>query len=140
MEIEGLLTKAGCTQFTIGSDVETRRAMVQFKANNRIVRMVIALPNPSDQQFTQHPRYKWQKRPAGQVQKAVEQAERQRWRALFLVIKAKLEAVESQIATFEEEFLPHIVLPDDTTVGSVVLPLVQAAYSGGRGLLQANNP
>ena len=35
-----------------------------------------------------------------------EQACRQRWRALALVIKAKLEAIDAEISTFEEEFLP----------------------------------
>ncbi len=59
------------------------------------------------------------------------QAERQRWRALLLVLKAKLEAVESKIATFESEFLSHIVLPDDRTVAQHVMPLIAQAYETG---------
>ena len=39
------------------------------------------------------------------------QADRQRWRALYLVVRAKLEAVESGIAVFEQEFLGFIVDP-----------------------------
>ena len=33
-----------------------------------------------------------------------------------LVIKAKLEAVEAGVTTFEQEFLANMVLPDKTTV------------------------
>jgi hypothetical protein len=34
-----------------------------------------------------------------------------RWRALLLMIKAKVEAVESGVVTFEDEWLAHFVLP-----------------------------
>ena len=60
-----------------------------------------------------------------------EQAVRQRWRALHLVIQAKLEAVETGISTFDEEFLAWITLPDDTTVGQRLLPQVARAYETG---------
>jgi hypothetical protein len=45
---------------------------------------------------------------------------RRRWRSLALAIKAKLEVVASGIATFDEEFMAHLVLPDGTTVGDRV--------------------
>ena len=57
-----------------------------------------------------------------------EQACRQKWRALVLAVKAKLEAVDSGITTFEEEFLAHIQLPDGTTVGKYMVPQIQGAY------------
>lgn len=41
---------------------------------------------------------------------------RSRWRALLLVIKAKLESVESKIETFEEAFFAHVVMPGGETV------------------------
>jgi len=56
---------------------------------------------------------------------------RRRWRALVLVVKGKLEAVESEIVTFEEEFLAHLVLPNGQTVGSEVRPMVAQAYETG---------
>jgi hypothetical protein len=58
-----------------------------------------------------------------------EQLNRQRWRALFLVIKAKLEAVNSGISIFEEEFLANIVTQDGSTVGEHLVPRLQ---SGGQ--------
>jgi hypothetical protein len=57
-----------------------------------------------------------------------EKATRQRWRALALVIKAKLEAVESGITIFEDEFLAHIVLPDGSTAGDWMRPQIAKAY------------
>ena len=57
---------------------------------------------------------------------------RQTWRALALVVKAKLEAVDAGITVFEEEFLAHIVLPDGRTVGQFTLPQVESAYLTGK--------
>jgi hypothetical protein len=62
------------------------------------------------------------------------QACRQRWRALALVIKAKLEAVESGITTFEDEFLAHIVMPDGKRVADHVKPTIARVYDGGQML------
>lgn len=62
------------------------------------------------------------------LEKAYEQACRQRWRALNLAVKAKLEAVSSGIASFEEEFLAHIVLPNGKTVGNLLVPQLGRAY------------
>jgi hypothetical protein len=50
---------------------------------------------------------------------------------LALVIKAKLEAVDSGITTFEDEFLAHIVMPDGQTVASHIKPGIAAAYESG---------
>ena len=48
--------------------------------------------------------------------------------ALCIIIKAKLEAVESEITVFDEEFMAHIVLPNGETVGSVMVPQIEQAY------------
>lgn len=58
-----------------------------------------------------------------------EKACRQRWRALALCIKAKLEAVECGITTFESEFLAHIVLPNGETMADRALPYIAEAYA-----------
>lgn len=54
------------------------------------------------------------------------QLNRQRWRALLLVMKAKLEAVHAGIAIFEEEFLAYVVTSDGSTVGEVLVPRMKA--------------
>ncbi len=66
------------------------------------------------------------------ARQAWEQACRQRWRALVLVVKAKLEAVETGITTFEQEFMAHIVLPDGKTVGERVRGAIAQAYATGK--------
>lgn len=67
-----------------------------------------------------------------QLETAWEQACRQRWRALNLAIMAKLEAVESGITTFEEEFLAHLVLPNGRTVGQWAVPAVTKGLADGK--------
>lgn len=115
-EIEKLLGRHKTQMFGTAIDHEKLSARVQFKSHDRIIRFTVALPDPK-------------KLGTGQ---RLEQAERQIWRALLLVIKAKLEAVENHIATFEEEFLAHIVMPDDRTVAEVVLPQITEAYKTGK--------
>lgn len=130
-EIERLLQRHKCVKFMAGVDNESHRATVQFQAHSRIIRFEIALPNDADPKYRKIKNSYLQRNDAG-VKKLVAQEERSRWRALLLVIKAKLEAVESNIATFEEEFMAHIVLPNDKTVGQWVLPEVARIYETGR--------
>lgn len=59
------------------------------------------------------------------------QERRAAMRALLLVIKAKLEAVASGIAVFEDEFLANIVLPDGRLVGEEVRAQIASAYESG---------
>jgi hypothetical protein len=63
----------------------------------------------------------------------LEQEERQKYRALLLVIKAKLESVESEIETFEQAFLAHLALPGSSTqtVGEWLTPQIEKAYREG---------
>ena len=112
-EIEQALRRYGADQFISGW--EHGRAMLGFRVRDRMVRFELPLPKAND---------------AGtrMQQERIEQEIRARWRALLLVIKAKLEAVESQISTFESEFLAHIVLPDNKTVGNWLLPQIAQAY------------
>jgi hypothetical protein len=69
-----------------------------------------------------------------QRMKKLQSEEMRRWRALALAVKAKLEVVESGIATFEEEFMAHIVMPDGRTVGEHVAPRIEEAYTSGQPL------
>lgn len=130
-EIERLLSRHKCEKFMAGVDHVQHRATVQFQAHNRIVKFEITLPNPTDLKFKKIKNSYLQRTTAG-VAKAVEQDERTRWRALLLVIKAKLEAVESGIATFEDEFLAHVLLPNQQTVAEYIGPTVQQIYDSGR--------
>lgn len=128
-EIERTLQRYGARQFMYGYD-ETR-AIVQFQTKDRQVRFVLPLPDRNSREFTHTPSKGLLRDPKG-WQDAYEQAVRQRWRALHLVIKAKLEAVDTGIVTFDAEFLAHLVLPNGQTVGETVVPGVELAYETGQ--------
>jgi len=128
VEIKTIVTRYGATKFA--SLEEERRAAIMFEANNRRIRFILVLPDPNDDEFYRIPR-RHERRSNDAARRKWEQACRQRWRALALAIKAKLEAVESGIATFEEEFLPYTVMPDGMTVAEHALPAVAKAYLTG---------
>jgi len=132
-EIERLLARHRCTKFLAGVDHEAHRATVQFQAHGRIVKFEVQLPDPNDPKFRRI-KGSYLERTAAGVAKVVEQEERTRWRALLLVIKAKLEAVESGIATFEDEFLAHTMLPNQQTVAQYIGPMVSEVYASGKML------
>jgi hypothetical protein len=111
IEIEHTVTRYGATAF--GTFSEKDRAVIVFAAASRRVRFDLPLPQMKSAEAT-------------------EREHRRRWRALLLCLKAKLESVESRIETFEEAFLSHIVLPDNTTVGDNISPAIDEAYKSGR--------
>ena len=107
--------------------VERDRAVIMFEAHNRRIRFLLPMPDRDDREFAHTPA-KRQARSPQQAEAAYEQAVRQRWRALALAIKAKLEAVEVGITSFEDEFLAHVMLPDGTTFGEWANPQIDRAY------------
>ncbi len=123
-EIERTLQRYGADQFMHGWT--NYQAVVSFKMNERHIKFLLTLPDRNDAQFQKTPTGK--KRTANQVEKEYEQACRQRWRALNLVIKAKLEAVAAGISAFEDEFMANIALPDGSTVGEFMRPQIAQAY------------
>jgi len=124
-EIEKTLTRYGAEQFISGWDQQ--KAFIGFHMNGRGVKFLVPLPLKSNEEFRMTPSGRRERHPE-EALKAWEQACRQRWRALALVIKAKLEAVETGITDFEDEFLAHIVLPDGSTCGEYLKPQLIQAY------------
>lgn len=126
-EISETLRRYGATGFAYGW--EDDRAMIAFRAHERQVRFILDLPKQADQEFALTPTGR--QRDTTARTRAYEAEMRRRWRALALAIKAKLEVVESGIATFEEEFLAHLVLPSGETVAQRVVPELDAAWQAG---------
>jgi hypothetical protein len=122
-EIERLLQRYGADQFMNAWDRD--RAVIGFRAQNRMIRFT--LPLPKRVEFITTPSGRTRKNPDA-IAKEWEQGCRQRWRALALVIKAKLEAVTAGIAEFESEFLAYVVLPDGKTMGEWARPQIATAY------------
>lgn len=126
-EIERILNRYKATGFMYGW--EGTRAVIGFVIHNRQVRFVLPLPDRESREFrlTETGRT----RTAASSSAAYEQAIKQRWRALALVIKAKLEAVETGIVSFDQEFMAQLVLPDGRMVVEHVLPRVVQAIDEG---------
>lgn len=129
-EIEKLITRYGATSTAFMNSPGL--AIVCFVANDRRILFQLKLPDINEKRFAKDGRGS----PLSQPKKAEkwEQACRQVWRALALVIKAKLEAVETGITSFEDEFLAHIVMPDGQTVATHIRPRIAEAYAGGQML------
>lgn len=128
-EIERLLTRYGATAFISGWS--GNQAAISFEMNQKRIKFLLPLPDKTSKEFTHTPG-RGNRRSEADAYKAWEQSTRQRWRALALVVKAKLEAVESGITTFEDEFMAHIVMPDGKTVAEHAMPMIEAAYKSGK--------
>lgn len=137
-EIEEICAKAGATK--IGIILEPMKITLGFEMKERGIRIVMPLPDITEDRFQKKGKY--HKRTKEAAQTLWEKAVRAKWRALYLVLKAKLESVEAKIETFEEAFLAHVVMPKGQTVGNWLRPQLDAAYrTGGMPpLLQASNP
>lgn len=127
-DIEDLIQKAGAGQFISG--YKENMAVIGFSLANRQIRFVLPLPDKQEQKFWFTPERRT-KRSEKQAYEAWEQACRSRWRALYLIIKAKLEAVDNGISTIEREFFYDIVLPDGKTVGEFMAPQIETTYKTG---------
>ena len=132
-EIEQTLKRYGADQFIHGW--ETGRAVIGFRLEGYPIRMILPLPRPEDfleyERNTQTGNRRGRRTPEA-ARSAADQAERQAWRALLLVLKAKLEAVEAGITTIVHEFLPDMILPGDITVSEAVMPQLDEALTTGR--------
>lgn len=104
-DIIELVKKAGAVQ--VGQMEDDQRLTVIFGLDDRQIRFRVA----------------WENSPA---------AQRQRARALLLVVKAKLESVASGVETFEQAFLANIVLSDGKTVHERVSGDLRLEYSNGQ--------
>jgi hypothetical protein len=132
-QVEALLKSHGAEAYHTGWDAA--RDVIEFAWCGKQIRFVLKRPTlasfaVSDRGFLRTTR---------QQQAAFEQAERQRWRALYLVVRAKLEAVEAGLAIFEEEFMAFIVVPGrNQTLGEVLVPRIEAgAFDLSRALPEA---
>lgn len=125
-QIEHLLTQHGAEGFHTGWQAPTGTDpgwdAISFQWKGRSITFKLPRPTPKA----------W----SAKGNALIEQKNRQRWRILFLVIKAKLEAVRAGVSVFEEEFMAFIVTPGGQTVGDVMLPMLR----DGTGLFRPALP
>ena len=128
-EIEKLLGQHGASQFAYASG--TGKAMIGFLLAGRMIQMIVTLPDPTLDEFTLTTTGRKRRHPSD-AYKLWEQSCRSRWRALLLVIRAKLEAAAIGVTTIESEFLAFTVLPDGRTVMDSIGEDIQHAIETGK--------
>ena len=133
-QIESLVRKAGASEFSSG--YTAGEAGFSFVLKARRVSFSVPRPSKDDKKICARAlalsRNRYAAPDGPRLAKAIEEEERRLWRCLLLAMKAKLEIVASGIATFDEEFLSHIV----TDNGMTILERIKLAeQSGGPKLL-----
>jgi len=115
-EIERLLQMNGAGAIAMFTDDGRAVAAVAFTMAERSYRFVMPMPRMCAK--------------GSREEKIRMQLARQRWRALLLVLKAKIESARSGVTTLETELLPYAVLPNGRTVADEVQPRLAANYKG----------
>lgn len=112
--IEKMLLEASADQFLNGNDVSKERAFIQFTMAKRMFRIYVDYAKHKDRAFER------------------EQREREAWRLLLLLVKAKLQLIRMGESKAEIEFLANVMMPDGSTVGEHVLPAIAESYATGK--------
>lgn len=120
-EIKRVLQRYGADKIGIMS--ESTKATIYCSVKGRDVQLVIPLVRTGDR-VPSKKGYVWNERGAqGEV--------RRRWRVMVLTLKAMLEAIESNITTFDQVFLAHVVIPGTgRTIGDALVPKLAALCEG----------
>lgn len=126
-EIIGQVKKAGAQQ--IGQFEGQDQFAIQFVLDNRLIRFRLPFPtidqmpvrNGNNVMLTN-----------AQRRDRLDQRIRQRGRALRLVIKAKIESVESGIETIEQAFLAQVVMANGETVHERISGPIALEYQTGK--------
>ena len=116
-DIEELISRYGAEQFVSGFKGNT--AAIGFTISGRQIRFILPLPDKQAREYWYTPG-RGNRRTDDAAHTAWEQACRSRWRALYLIVKAKLEAVEAGIST------------DGRTAGEWLAPQIETAYETGQ--------
>lgn len=123
-EIIGMVRKAGAQQ--LGQFQERDRFLIMFTLGDRQMKFTVPLVTTYD-----GPLRSGNGRPVD-AKARIEQMNRQKGRALMLVIKAKLESVESGVETFEQAFLANIVVHGGQTVYDEIRKPLALQYTEGK--------
>lgn len=105
VEIEKIALKNGAASFGVFSDQS--HTLITFDV--RGTRVLFRLPMPDN---------------------VSDQQRRSRWRGLMLCIKAKFEAINRGVETFEEAFLSHVLAPDGLTFADHMGPKMNEIAKG----------
>ena len=125
-EIKRTLRKYGADRFGIME--EKNKGHVMFEYNSLMIQMTVEFPDKSEFEKTDTGKTRLE----SAIETQFNQAIKQRWRALLLAIKAKLEAVESGISTIEQEFLAFVMMPDGRSLSDIIIPKIHEIAKTGK--------
>jgi hypothetical protein len=130
-ELQNILRRYGATQiaFDWGSAQDgSEGVLIGFAMNKRLIKMKIRFPSKNDVAISPAGR----KRKPEALEREYVKAILQMWRALVLVVKAKLEAIAIGLTTIDDEFLGFIVLPSGQTIGEWAHRELEEIYKTGK--------
>lgn len=121
-ELMALLGKHGVTDLATSHSL-AKGSAIRFRIGDRWFEL--AIPRPAWAEIA-----KEYERTVGTMDDNIEQEYRRRWRAHLMLLKMKLEFIESGESTVESEFLSSLLLANGQTLGAVVrsngIPLLTA--------------
>ena len=127
VEIQQMLRKHGCGN--LGSMDVDGRTIIMFGLGGLTYRIEAPLPNPSDERWVALGGGGYSR---GDFKQSAYDAECQRlWRSMVLITKAKLVAIQDGVETFEEAFMPYIVVGGGMTLRETLLPQIKEAAALG---------
>ncbi len=129
-EIKRNLNRHGATGFLFGEQGE--KAAILFELKGRQYRMGVTYPPRGKFQNMQPNQYTRVMNAKQRAENAYEQEKQRLWRGLALLVKAKLEAIESGISTLEMEMQPYTVMPSGQTAGEWLEPQIERVYKTGK--------
>jgi hypothetical protein len=112
-EIQKILGRFGCDNYGIMQKAKDQITLVQFDWRGRPVQLQGNWGGYATSWLREHPYSSRMRRtPAEHKQKAMDIAQIAVCSMLRDWVKAQVTAVECQLMTFEEVFMPHMLLPD----------------------------
>jgi len=120
-EVGTLLRKWGASQVIMAWD-EAEGAGVRFRLGGRYAQLMVRSPSPKRlaELRLRHPRTPEKER--------ADAEQRRSWRALLLLVKAKLEAIAAGITTAEREFMPDLLMDDGRRLEEWALPVLETRH------------
>jgi hypothetical protein len=137
-EIETLLGKHGATQRAIAVNDDEQVAHVHFLIHGYKYRLEIPLPKPADRPaswsyYSPDQKRQWEASTA----RLLSQKTKERWRAIVLVLKAKLEMVQLGLSSVEKEFMADLVMANGQTMHHEVAEALSRSLATGMALVLA---
>lgn len=111
-ELERILDKVGADAVAFMRDAGAAQVAFRIAGRHYIIRLAVPEAGPK-----------------------ADQVQRERWRQLVLLLKAKMAAIAGGITTPEREFLAHAMLPTGATLGEHLDAHPEQLTTSGRLLL-----